>query len=262
MTDFIPVLVVQMGQPPPDIRSLLGEQGDWFVTALASTTSAVTVVKPANNEILPEPGRFAAIVLTGSWAMVTERRDWSERTAAWIRHVVSAEVPLLGVCYGHQLMAHALGGRVGDLPGGAETGRLDVNLLPEASTDPLFATAPARFSTYLTHRQSVLEPPSNARILGVSQRDRHQILRYSDSALSVQFHPEFKQSLMRACITRSRANRSPAETRQLLADLGEAPVPRQLLHRFIETAAQPSPSVEHVDNSHSAKSRQLGMIQR
>lgn len=63
------------------MRSVVGEQGDWFTTALASTTPAVTVINPANDETPPEPERFAAIMVTGSWAMLTQQLDWSERTA-------------------------------------------------------------------------------------------------------------------------------------------------------------------------------------
>lgn len=81
MTDSGPVLAVQIGHPPPGVRSVVGEQGDWFTTSLASTTPAVTVISPANDEPSPEPGRFAAIMATASWAMLTQQLDWSEHTA-------------------------------------------------------------------------------------------------------------------------------------------------------------------------------------
>lgn len=74
--------------------------------------------------------------------MVTERADWSERTAGWIRNAMDAELPLFGVCYGHQLMAHALGGRVDYLPGGREIGTLPIALTPQGANDPFSAKLP------------------------------------------------------------------------------------------------------------------------
>lgn len=69
---------------------------------------------------------LSAALLSGSWAMVTDRADWSERTAAWVRGAVADGLPLLGVCYGHQLMSYALGGNVGDNPAGWERGLIAV----------------------------------------------------------------------------------------------------------------------------------------
>ncbi|MEZ4555438.1 MAG: gamma-glutamyl-gamma-aminobutyrate hydrolase family protein [Caldilineaceae bacterium] len=51
--------------------------------------------------------------MTGSHSMVTDRAAWSERSADWLRAVVAAEWPVLGICFGHQLLAHAWGGVVG-----------------------------------------------------------------------------------------------------------------------------------------------------
>ena len=60
--------------------------------------------------------------------MVSEREPWSERAAEWLREVAQRGIPLLGICYGHQLLAHALGGRVGANPQGREIGTVEVGL--------------------------------------------------------------------------------------------------------------------------------------
>jgi GMP synthase (glutamine-hydrolysing) len=74
----------------------------------------ISVARVYAGEPLPAPDNATIAVITGSWDMVTERLPWSEMTAAWIREAMAIEMPLFGVCYGHQLMAHALGG--GGLP--------------------------------------------------------------------------------------------------------------------------------------------------
>lgn len=118
---------------------------------------------------LPNPADIAGVVVTGSHAMVSERAAWSERLGQWLKRCVDAEVPVLGICYGHQLLAHALGGRVGDHPAGLEIGTHAVELTPAARQDPLFAALPESFPAQFVHRQSALElPPGANAVLWVS----------------------------------------------------------------------------------------------
>lgn len=205
-----PLLIIQMGRPPEDLRQALGEQGDWMRAALDGLDLPARVVNPQADDALPQPDTIAGAVITGSWAMVTDKEPWSERTAQWLRDAMAAQVPLLGVCYGHQLMAHAFGGVVDFHPQGREIGQHAVTLSEDAERDPLLASLPATFHANLTHEQSVLTPPPGAVVLGRSAHDPHQILRYGPNALSVQFHPEFFPELMAACLTR-RADKFASE---------------------------------------------------
>lgn len=197
-----PLAIIQMGHPPEDIRNSQGEQPDWVKAALAGSARPLSVVNPYRDEPLPDPSTIAGAVLTGSWSMVTDREDWSERTAEWLRTAMQAGLPLLGICYGHQLMAHAFGGVVDFHPKGREIGQHNIELLPLAEHDGLLKALPPRFHANLTHEQSVLIPPKNAVVLARSEHDPHQILRYGPHALSVQFHPEFTVPLMAACLAR------------------------------------------------------------
>jgi GMP synthase (glutamine-hydrolysing) len=166
--------------------------------------------------------------------MVTERLAWSERTAGWIRDAMDAQLPLFGVCYGHQLMAHALGGRVDYLPGGREIGTQPIELTPVAAGDPLTARLPASFRAHTTHEQSVLEPPRGATVLARSARDPHHLLRYGPHAVSVQFHPEFNADVMRAYIHRKRdaIRREGGDPQRVYREVAATPIARRIMRGF------------------------------
>lgn len=123
--------------------------------------------------------------------MVSERLPWSEAAAAWLRDAVALGLPILGVCYGHQLLAHALGGRVDYHASGREIGTVAIERLPAAADDALLAAAPARFVAHASHQQSVLELPAGAVVLARSAHDPHHAVRYAPRAWGLQFHPEF-----------------------------------------------------------------------
>ncbi len=229
-----PVLIIKTGHAPDPIRGRHGDFPHWFRLGSGMAPHRLRIVDVAAGEPLPPPRETAGAMITGSAAMVTERRDWSELAAGWIRDAMDAGLPLFGVCYGHQLMAHALGGRVDYLPGGREIGTQPVDLLPGAEQDALTAGMPGRFRAHTTHEQSVLEPPRGSRILARSQRDPHQLLRYGPCAISTQFHPEFNAEVMRAYIRRKHADlhREGADPQHVFRGVAATPFARRLLRRF------------------------------
>ena len=196
----------------------------------------VRAVRVDTGKKLPAPKDIAGAVITGSGAMVTDREPWSEDTAAWLRGAMDAELPLFGVCYGHQLMAHALGGTVGWLPSGREIGTQPI--VRNGGEDHLLNGMPLDFPAHTTHRQSVLEAPRDARVLARSAADPHQILRYGANAISTQFHPEFSTRFMRAYLR----SREPAlveegfDVAALHREVQATPDARGLLRRFARLA--------------------------
>ncbi|HVX05495.1 MAG TPA: glutamine amidotransferase [Rhodanobacteraceae bacterium] len=230
-----PLLLIQTGEAPDALVPQFGGFADWFRTAMRIDSTQMRVVRVDAGEALPEADDVPGAVITGSAAMVTERADWSERTAGWIRDAMAAGTPVFGVCYGHQLMAHALGGVVGWLPAGREIGTELVTRFPEA---PGADELPPSFFAQTTHRQSVLEPPPGAAVLARSQRDPHQLLRYAANALSSQFHPEFTPGVMRAYIeVRAETLREEGlDPDALLAAVRETEAARLLLERFAQAA--------------------------
>ena len=229
------LLLIQTGEAPEAIHAKFGGFADWFRAAMHLTPAQLDVVRVDAGAELPPPDGVAGAVITGSAAMVTDRADWSERTAGWIRAALDAGTPMYGVCYGHQLMAHALGGTVGWLPAGREIGTQAVTRSPQV--DGLGAL-PATFPVHTTHRQSVLKPPAGAEVLARSTRDPHQLLRYGPHALSSQFHPEFTAPVMRGYIA-ARADTLREEgfdPAALEAEVQTTDAARALLERFAADA--------------------------
>jgi GMP synthase (glutamine-hydrolysing) len=229
-----PVLIIRTGRAPDRIRARHGDFPHWFRLGAGLHPQQLRIVDVVADEAFPAPREVAGAIITGSAAMVTERSAWSERTAGWIRDAMDAELPLFGVCYGHQLMAHALGGRVDYLPGGREIGTQAIELSAAGSQDSLARRLPARFRAHTTHEQSVIEPPGGAAVLARSARDPHQLLRYGPHALSTQFHPEFNAEVMRAYIRRKHADmrREGSDPQQIFSAVAATPVARWLLRQF------------------------------
>jgi GMP synthase (glutamine-hydrolysing) len=234
------LLIVQTGASLPAMHERHGDFPEWFRRGLGVATERVACVRVDAGEALPAPQSFSAAVITGSGAMVSERLTWSERTAEWLRSAVHAGLPMLGVCYGHQLLAHALGGHVDYNPRGREIGTVDIHCLPAAADDALFATQPAQFRAHATHLQSVLKPPPSAVVLARSVLDDCQAVRYAPRAWGVQFHPEFNVAHMRGYLHERThvVNGEGLDARGLKGAVDASPHARAVLRRFARIAAQ------------------------
>ena len=219
-----PFLILETGQPVASMRRYRGFP-HWIRVAAGLHEDDAVAVNVQGGEPLPPREGFAGVIVTGSGAMVTDRADWSEASAAWLRDAAHAGTPVFGICYGHQLLAHALGGEVGDHPAGREMGTVDIQLHPAAQDDPVFAPIPERFAAQVTHLQTVLAPPPGATVLARSDHDACHAFRWGEAAWGVQFHPEFATHHMRGYV-RAQPPWRPMHSARA----------RQLLRRFVRQA--------------------------
>lgn len=225
-----PLVIVKVGSSFPELAREMGDFEDWIAAGLGIP---VVIVDPRVGDL---PERVAGAIVTGSHAMVTDRADWSERTAVWLAGLVSKQVPVLGICYGHQLLADALGGEVIYHPGGMEIGTVGVELLPEARADRLFRHLPDSFPAQVIHGQSVRRLPKGAVHLAANSFEPHHAFRVGPCAWGVQFHPEFDDCAMRGYVDHMAAELTDAQA--IAAAIRPTPESASLLPAFAAIVAE------------------------
>lgn len=234
------LIIIQVGNAPEPLREAHGDVPRWFCNAIGCSDDEVEVVRVFEGETLPPPDARRAAIITGSWAMVSDRLPWSEKTAEWIREAMAIEMPLFGVCYGHQLISWALGGDVEYHPQGREAGTKTVYLSAAAADDPLLSHLSESFPAHLTHRQTVTRLPQGAAVLAASDHDKHQIVRYGPRALSVQFHPEMTPEIASDLLRLNRPHieKEGHDADSLIASVLPAPGAADILRRFVREVTE------------------------
>ncbi|MBL4659834.1 MAG: glutamine amidotransferase [Alcanivoracaceae bacterium] len=195
------IAIIQTGQP---VKSALQKYGDfdaWFIKAMDIDRKKTKTFRVYDELVFPEIEDIAGLIITGSPAMLTQELDWSEITIHWLKRFLDLEIPVLGVCYGHQQLAKLLGGTVDWNPNGRQMGQVDMHLKPEAQQDDLFASTLKQsqqlqpqnntLKFLATHQQSVINLPDHITILGTTELDPYHCFRYKNHIWGLQFHPEF-----------------------------------------------------------------------
>lgn len=233
--------ILKVGTAAGVVEDGSGDFDDWIGAGLGAPAVTIDI---AAGEGLPEAGSLTGVVVTGSSAMVTEREAWSETCGRWLAAAAQDGLPILGICYGHQLLADALGGRVDDEPAGRQIGTTTLTLTPEAARDRLLGSMPDSFPAQETHQQSVLELPPGAVLLATGRPTRIQAFRWGAVAWGVQFHPEFGPEIT-AQYLRARRDTLRAEgidPEERLVNLRPSPEAWTILARFAALARTPDRS--------------------
>ncbi|MBI4093967.1 type 1 glutamine amidotransferase [Candidatus Kaiserbacteria bacterium] len=115
----------------------------------------------------------------------------AEAAKPFVQYLIQNDIPTLGICFGHQLLAYASGAPVRYSTKEGKTGTMRIGIDAAGENDPLLAGLPKNFFGQYVHKDAVADLPGNATVLA-SNRDRcrHAILRYGPHVYSVQFHPE------------------------------------------------------------------------
>ena len=123
--DRVHLTLLKTGATFDNLKKVSGCYEQWFADVFDSQVTWRVIDAPS-GDVLPPVEDIESLVVTGSPVSVYERLPWSVACSDWLGRVWKREVPILGVCYGHQLLADALGGRVSPSPQGREMGAIHV----------------------------------------------------------------------------------------------------------------------------------------
>jgi GMP synthase (glutamine-hydrolysing) len=185
-----------------------------------------------SSDELPTLAELAAVIVTGSAASVTEGLPWMQRASAYLRELVSGDVPVLGICFGHQLLGDALGGRVARNPRGREIGTQSLELF---SRDAVFGEVSSSLVN-TTHVDSLVELPPGAQCFGRTALEAHAAVKFGKSAWGVQYHPEVDAEVMRhyARARRDLLLREAFDVETLERDARDTPEAAAVIMRFLQ----------------------------
>ncbi|APR81206.1 GMP synthase [Minicystis rosea] len=227
------IVIVRTGEPVPEVLDRRGHFHDLIEQAIGADWSGGYEVFDAREpDPFPAPNAAAAYVITGSAANVPNREAWMLRTEAWLRDVFAAGTPMFGICFGHQILAQALGGEVQRNPRGREIGTVEIERTAE---DPIFQGVPARFSANVTHVDTVVRLPPGAAPLARSALESHHAIRFGERCYGVQFHPEMDADVLSGYVETRREILSTEGfgVDAMLAEIRDAEMGRETLRNFV-----------------------------
>ncbi|MED5387817.1 MAG: glutamine amidotransferase [Pseudomonadota bacterium] len=239
MTTTKPIAIIKAGSTYAQISDHYGDFDRWIQQGLGMT-AGVTVVDVEQGDPLPAAVGLAGVVITGSHAMVTDQAPWMKRLTRWLYSLTheAVSLPVLGLCFGHQILAHTLGGEVADNPMGLEVGTVALRLTAAGRQDALLGAMAGHPWAQVVHRQSVLTPPAGATVLASNVHDACQAFRYGDRIWGVQFHPEFSADVMRAYLQALRGTGlTPQQVDSHLPEVRECADASTILGRFAQITA-------------------------
>lgn len=198
--------LLETGQPPEPIAGQFPSYAQMFETLLgaADDTLAFETVSVFRGDPLPDARTIDAALITGSPAGVYDSDAWIAPLLAFIRNAAACNTPLVGICFGHQAIAEALGGKVEKSHKGWGIGRhtYTVDALPDWADRVIGPNINAAVS----HQDQVVTRPPGADILARSDFTEFAALYYPGApALTLQCHPEFDDAFAAALYGARRA---------------------------------------------------------
>jgi GMP synthase-like glutamine amidotransferase len=197
----VKLAILETGAPPPALAGQFGRYPAMFEQLLGMEARTYDV---AAGALPPDVGRHDAYLITGSPAGVYEDLPWIPKLAAFLR-AAKGQAKLVGICFGHQIMAQALGGHVEKSAKGWGVG---LHTYPIVKREPWMDDASA-VSVPASHQDQVVTAPPQADVIASSLFTPYAGLAWRDqSAISFQFHPEFSPDYAKALIDQ-RYDRTP-----------------------------------------------------
>jgi GMP synthase (glutamine-hydrolysing) len=195
------ILILKTGTSAsvPEIARL-GDFDDWIISGTQADKNNFIISSPFKGEKLPAVKNLSGIIITGSPTMITENPEWLQPVSEWLLECFTKKIPTLGICFGHQLIALTLGGKIKFHSRGTEIGTVKINLTTGALKDPLFYNIPDQIKAHVVHSQSIATLPAEAEILAYNDFEPHHSFVINNHIWGLQFHPEFDEEITKTII--------------------------------------------------------------
>lgn len=201
------ILIIKCGETFSGIKEKYGDFEDWIIEQSNLPKNVFKIYNLPEGDQLRHPSEFIAAIITGSHSHVNQRQAWIKQLKNWIVTARYSNIPVLGICFGHQVIAEALGGSVQLNEEGTISGVSNITLTKEGQNDPLFKNTGATFESYSSHSYEVASLPLGASLLATSNDKMVESFKV-DKIYGVQFHPEFNAKIMEEYIRESETGTS------------------------------------------------------
>ncbi len=228
------IIVPKDSRPVPFDHSLVSRAiGGYFDDLIIESFP----VYDAGKTVFPDARDYAGVVIGGSAHFVREADQlvWMDDIVTFIRKTVEAKIPLLGICFGHQLIAHALGGIVGSFSDDRrDFGVIQMDRTKYAEKHMLFEGVPEVFDALASHGDIIRKLPVGAQVLVSSAGCDVEAVEFKPTVHGVQFHPEYTPEIM-LNLAKERIVDAASRDR-FAAGLSSAPYATQVLRNFVKHA--------------------------
>jgi GMP synthase-like glutamine amidotransferase len=198
--------ILQCDDVADELQPEFGNYPAMFERLLAEAASNLefTTYRAVDGELPDSVEDCDAYITTGSRHGVNDGLTWVDELEKFVLELIEAEKKYVGICFGHQLLAKALGGVVNDRGWriGMSINKLDVE-------KPWMDSPPETLNLIVSHRDQVTEVPAGVDVLASSESCPYYILQYGSQMMTVQGHPEFSKNYSRA-LMKKRKNIIPA----------------------------------------------------
>ena len=217
---YRPVLLLQLGEAPEAVVRVHGTFATWYERAFGEKLHAHDGRKGGRG---PEPRDFAGMIVTGSSASLARPEPWMDDACDLVLRAADAGVPVLGVCFGHQLIGRAFGAAVDKHPRGWEIGTSEVTLTEAGRRDPLFAGLGPTLRVNLSHEDHVEPGAAELTVLAGNAHSPLQAVAVDGHVRGVQFHPEMTGPIVKGYIAARRPVLAGLDPDALLARAADCP---------------------------------------